>query len=75
MPRNDKPFLNLYTKLKSYNYQFDWKEYCDNIYVNEVLSHCSKAKTDNIGYPDFIYINEVKKLLILVELKTSICLL
>ena len=72
MPRNDRPFLSLYKKLCSLDYEFEWKEHTDNIQINEILSHSSKKNNDNVGYPDFIYVNEIKKILILVELKTSL---
>lgn len=72
MPRNDRPFLNLYKKLNQYEYTNQWEEHSDNRWIKEVLSHSSKNNTDREGYPDFIYVNDVKKLLILIELKTSI---
>lgn len=72
MPRNDRPFLSLYKKLCSLDYEFEWKEHTDNIQINEILSRSSKKNNDNVGYPDFIYVNEIKKILILVELKTSL---
>ncbi len=71
MPRNDRPFLSLYKKLLTLDYENEWQEYSNNSHVNEILSHASKRNTDKEGYPDFIYVNENKKIIILIELKTS----
>lgn len=43
-----------------------------NVHVKECLDKASKKGTGNKGYPDLIYLNEAKKLLILVENKDSI---
>lgn len=72
MARNDKTFLNLYTELLNLEFENQWKEYCENININEILEHSSKKQNGKYGLPDFIYVNEKKKLLILVELKTNI---
>lgn len=44
----------------------------DNKYIQEVLDKTSKKDTGNHGYPDLIYVNENKKLLILIENKDHI---
>ena len=72
MARNDKTFLDLYKKLLELEFENEWKEACDNPDINEILSHSSKKQNGKIGLPDFIYVNEKKKLLILVELKSTI---
>ena len=41
----------------------------DNEYIQEILDKTSKKGTGKNGYPDLIYVNENKKLLILVENK------
>lgn len=44
----------------------------DNKYIQEILDKTSKKETGNNGYPDLIYVNENKKLLILIENKDHI---
>lgn len=72
MARNDKTFLELYKKLLELEFENEWMEACSNVDINEILSHSSKKQTGKLGLPDFIYVNEKKKLLILVELKPTI---
>lgn len=72
MARNDKTFLSLHKHLLSLKYQFEWRENTENVHINTILKHSSKGKNGNTGLPDFIYVNEKKKLLILIELKTTI---
>lgn len=43
-----------------------------NRFINEVLSKASKRGTSHRGEPDFIYVNDADKLLILIENKDSI---
>ncbi|HAI73785.1 MAG TPA: type II restriction endonuclease subunit M [Candidatus Moranbacteria bacterium] len=43
-----------------------------NKYIQEVLDKTSKKETGKHGYPDLIYVNENKKLLILIENKDHI---
>lgn len=43
-----------------------------NKYIQSILDKSSKKQTGNNGYPDLIYVNESKKLLILVENKDSV---
>lgn len=72
MARNDKTFLDLYKKLLKLEFENEWKESCDNAEISEILSHSSKNQNGKVGLPDFIYVNEKKKLLILVELKSTV---
>jgi hypothetical protein len=44
----------------------------DNKYIQEILDKTSKRETNNHGYPDLIYVNNIKKLLILIENKDHI---
>ena len=44
----------------------------ENKYIQEVLDKTSKNETGKNGYPDLIYVNEIKKLLILIEDKPNI---
>ncbi|MDA8576142.1 N-6 DNA methylase [Candidatus Marinamargulisbacteria bacterium] len=63
-----------------FNYLKDEREFLqtwnpqkqDNIHIQEILDTSSKKGTGNHGYPDFIYVNEYRKLLILIENKDSI---
>ena len=43
-----------------------------NKYIQEILDKTSKKGTGNQGYPDLIYVNDSKKLLILIENKSQI---
>jgi type I restriction enzyme M protein len=43
-----------------------------NKYIQEILDKTSKKGTGNQGYPDLIYVNDNKKLLILIENKDQI---
>ncbi len=72
MPRNDKTFLALHKHLLSLEYSKEWKEYSDNKYINEILNHASKKENGKNGLPDYIYVNENKQILIMIELKTNI---
>lgn len=72
MPKNDKTFLDLYAHLSNLEFKYDWVEHTENNYINSILNISSKKKNGNVGYPDFLYVNEEKKLLILIELKTKI---
>ena len=72
MPRNDKTFLSLHSYLLNLSYSNEWRENVDNEYINLILSHSSKNKNGNVGLPDFLYINEQKRLLIMIELKPTI---
>ena len=72
MPRNDKTFLNLIRYLDNKEYSYTWEEEIKNSYINSLLKHASKKNNGQDEHPDLIYINEEKKILILLELKTSI---
>lgn len=72
MPRNDKTFLSLHTHLLNLKYINEWRENTENELINVILNHSSKSKNGNIGLPDYIYVNEKKKLLIMIELKSTI---
>lgn len=72
MARNDKTFLDLYKVLLGLEFENEWEESCENVLINKILSHSSKNRNGNYGLPDFIYVNERKRLLILVELKSNI---
>ena len=56
---------------KKYNKPWDIKK-TDNSIIQSILDTTSKRKTGNRGEPDLIYINEDKKLLILLENKDTI---
>ena len=43
-----------------------------NKYIQEILDKTSKKGTGGHGYPDLIYVNDNKKLLILIENKDHI---
>jgi hypothetical protein len=54
-------------------YSNNWElQKTSNKSIQRVLDKTSKKGTGGNGYPDFIYINENKKLLILIENKSSI---
>ena len=44
----------------------------NNKYIQSILDKTSKKGTGKNGYPDLIYVNETKKLLILIENKDSV---
>ncbi len=69
MPRKDKTDSAVFRHLNNLEYSYEWDTYCDIQEINEVLAHSSKSKSGNTGYPDAIYVNKDKKLLILVEIK------
>ena len=56
---------------KSYSQQWHQQSIKDD-YVQPVLDKASKSGTREIGRPDFIYKNEQKKLLILIENKSDL---
>lgn len=66
------------TDIDLFNYLTNNKEFSKswipkktkNKHIQEILSKATKAETeDNRGEPDLIYLNEEKKLLILIENK------
>ncbi|MDR0860877.1 MAG: hypothetical protein LBO09_08140 [Candidatus Peribacteria bacterium] len=76
MVRKDKYVTPSVTqKLQDLGYKVaDWDDSSTRISqeVKQVLSSASKKQNDNAGYPDRIYCNKTKKLLILVEEKPDI---
>ena len=72
MVRKDKTDRAIFRHLGSLNYSGHWEDYANDKYVNDILSHSSKSGTSKSGYPDGIYINHTKKLLILLEVKPDI---
>ena len=69
MTRKDKTDRSIFRHLQNCKYSGHWEDYSKNDYINGVLSHASKTQSENEGYPDGIYTNETKKLLILLEAK------
>lgn len=69
MPRKDKTDSTVFRHLNSLEYTNEWDAYCDIQEVNDILAHAAKNGSGNPGYPDAIYANVEKKLLILVEIK------
>lgn len=72
MPRNDQTFLSLFRLLDKKSYLNKWQELPDNNYAKVLLKHASKENSGEEGLPDFSYINEKERLLILGELKTTV---
>lgn len=73
--RKNETEIYLYKYLKeSKIFTNDWKpkKTPENKYIQDVLDSSSKSNTGNRGEPDLIYLNENKKLLILLENKDSI---
>jgi type I restriction enzyme M protein len=66
--------------IELYNFLASTKRFCnkwtakktENIYVQEVLDISSKKNSGQRGEPDLIYLNETKRLLVLIENKDSI---
>ncbi|MDP1728577.1 MAG: N-6 DNA methylase [archaeon] len=69
--KKDIMLYNFIKDNKKYKNSWDIKK-IDNKIIQEILDKTSKRKTGNRGEPDLIYINENKKLLILLENKDSI---
>ena len=69
-----KTDINLFNFIKENRmYSNNWSvKKQDNKYIQEILDKTSKKETGEHGYPDLIYVNENKKLLILVENKDHI---
>ncbi|MCI8306999.1 MAG: N-6 DNA methylase [Lachnospiraceae bacterium] len=72
MPRKDKTDCAVFRHLNNLEYTYEWDAYCNIPEVNEILSHAAKNGSGNPGYPDGIYANKEKRLLILVEIKPSL---
>ena len=69
-----KTDINLFNFIKENKfYSKEWTvQKQSNKYIQEILDKTSKKETGNHGYPDLIYVNENKKLLILIENKDQI---
>src|SRR4030042_4520485 len=75
MRKNEtKTDINLFNFIKENRlYASNWNvQKQDNKYIQEILDKTSKKETGKYGYPDLIYVNETKKLLILIENKDHI---
>lgn len=65
--------IQLYNFLMSKGFSKKWvAKKSSNKHVQECLDRSSKKENGNKGYPDFVYVNEAKRLLILIENKDSI---
>jgi type I restriction enzyme M protein len=69
--KTDIDLFNFIKEKRSYNKSWTVQKQ-NNKYIQEVLDKTSKKGTGNQGYPDLIYVNENKKLLILIENKNQI---
>lgn len=69
--RTDISLFNFIKENRHYSNTWDVQKQ-DNKYIQEILDKTSKKGTGNQGYPDLIYVNEIKKLLILIENKDHI---
>jgi len=70
--QTDIDLFNYLTDDKSFSEQWKTKR-IDNTHITDVLSTATKSGTEqNRGEPDLIYLNENKKILILIENKDSI---
>lgn len=68
----DKNERKISRELDLLDYEFEWEDYTDVDEIVSVLSRTSKNGKGNIGKPDHIYVNDNKKLLILIEDKTQV---
>jgi len=69
--KTDIELFNYLTNKK--NFTKEWlPQKTENVNIQEVLSKASKSEKENLGKPDLIYLNEDKKLLILIENKDKI---
>lgn len=71
MTRKDKVDADILIALNSLEYTYQWNRAVNHRDINEILSTASKSGTGFPGYPDQIYLNEDKQLLILVEDKSN----
>ncbi len=69
MTKKDKNDREIHRYLDSLNYECKWSDYSSIDNIKAVLSKASKKCNNENGYPDSIYENEEKRLLILVEIK------
>ena len=69
--KTDIELFNYLTNEK--NFIKEWlPQKTENSNIQEILSKASKSEKGNTGSPDLIYLNEDKKLLILIENKDKI---
>jgi type I restriction enzyme M protein len=66
--KTDITLFNYITNNKIYSKKWTVQKQ-DNKYIQSILDKTSKRGTGNHGYPDLIYVNETKKILILIENK------
>jgi type I restriction-modification system DNA methylase subunit len=71
MPKKDKNDSLVYRYLLNLNYEKTWDDHSVNENINKVLVNASKNGKGNPGFPDQFYVNEDKKFLIIVEVKSS----
>lgn len=69
--KTDINLFNFIKENRTYSNKWGVKKQ-DNKYIQEILDKTSKKETGEHGYPDLIYVNENKKLLILIENKDHI---
>lgn len=69
--KKDIILFNYLKDKKAFSKEWEVKK-TDNGVIQEVLDRSSKKDTENRGEPDLIYVNENKRLLILIENKDSI---
>ena len=69
--KTDIDLYNYLSQERSYSHEWETKK-TSNKYVQEVLDNSSKSGSGYRGEPDLIYINDKRKLLILIENKHSI---
>lgn len=72
MANKDKNDRKIARYLDTLNFERTWEEYTRVEEINKILSVSSKNGMGNNGKPDHVYVNEDKKILILVEDKTNI---
>lgn len=73
MRNETKTDFDLLTYINTKSFVGDWEmQQSNNTYLQQVLNITAKKGTGNKGYPDLIYNNENRKLLILIENKSSI---
>ena len=69
--KTDIELFNYLTNIKVFSKSWIPKK-TTNGYIQDILSKASKSKSGNRGEPDLIYLNEDKKILILIENKDKI---
>ncbi|MCX6708936.1 MAG: type II restriction endonuclease subunit M, partial [Candidatus Woesearchaeota archaeon] len=69
--KKDILLYNFIAENKKYKRPWEIKK-TQNKIIQSILDKASKRKTGNRGEPDLLYINEAKKLLIVLEKKDSI---